>query len=197
MIALASLSFIALIAITVLAIVSRDLSHNQLEAGLLSRLKVEYAMPGGEELTRVVDLLQSDLQCCGVSGPADYARTDWQAGGDSEEAERLRLPLTCCALADQQRGAEGDAFLDPRPLNLTLCQSQSQDRFRHSKVEFWESDKTKIHSYNWTFQGCKPLVENYVSQELVIIVGMSLGPSVANVIVLSVTAFFWRNIITK
>ena len=99
--------------------------------------------------------------------------------------------------ADQQRGAEGDAFLDPRPLNLTLCQSQSQDRFRHSKVEFWESDKTKIDSYNWTFQGCKPLVENYVSQELVIIVGMSLGPSVANVIVLSVTAFFWRNIITK
>ena len=95
MIALASLSFIALIAITVLAIVSRDLSHNQLEAGLLSRLKVEYAMPGGEELTRVVDLLQSDLQCCGVSGPADYARTDWQTAGDSEEAERLKLPLTC------------------------------------------------------------------------------------------------------
>ena len=124
---LTCISFIGLLTIAGIAIVARDLSQTQLAPGLLSRLEQEYAMPGGEMLTRVLDLVQSDLQCCGISGPGDYEKTAWQAGRDSSQ---LRLPLTCCSLAHHGAGA----FLEPSPLNITLCQAQHQETFKHSQV---------------------------------------------------------------
>ena len=127
MLGLTILSLTSLLAISVLAIVSRDLSHAQLESGLVRRLRKEYAMPGGEELTRVVDLVQTEMECCGVSGPGDFAKTDWQ---EEKIEQTIRFPLTCCALSDHH------TFLQPSPLNTTLCQSdQPRDRFRHIKVE--------------------------------------------------------------
>ena len=39
----------------------------------LTRLQGEYLMPGGEEMTTLVDLAQTQLQCCGVTGHQDYA----------------------------------------------------------------------------------------------------------------------------
>ena len=79
---LTCISFVGLLTIAGIAIVARDLSQTQLAPGLLSRLEQEYAMPGGEMLTRVLDLVQSELQCCGISGPGDYEDTAWQAGRD-------------------------------------------------------------------------------------------------------------------
>ena len=131
MLCLTILSFISLLAVSVVAIVSRDLSQAQLEGGLVSRLRAEYGMPGGEELTRVVDLVQTELECCGVTGPGDYAHSDWQA----DPHPSVRLPLTCCTLSPHHLGPQ--TFLQPSPLNRTLCQSQQpEDRFRHIKVEW-------------------------------------------------------------
>ena len=38
----------------------------------VTRLQREYLMPGGEEMTTLVDLTQTRLQCCGVTGHQDY-----------------------------------------------------------------------------------------------------------------------------
>ena len=38
----------------------------------VTRLQREYLMPGGEEMTTLVDLTQTQLQCCGVTGHQDY-----------------------------------------------------------------------------------------------------------------------------
>ena len=133
---LTCLSFIGLLTIAGIAIVARDLSQTQLGPALLTRLEQQYAMPGGEFFTRVVDMVQSQFQCCGISGPGDFRQTAWQSGRDQSESDnQLRLPLTCCSLTDH--GAE--AFLEPRPLNTTLCQADHQadhqgERFKHSQV---------------------------------------------------------------
>ena len=139
MLSLTCISFIGLLAIAGIAIVARDLSQTQLAPNLQSRLEQQYAMPGGEMLTRVLDMVQSQLQCCGISGPGDYEDTAWQAGRDQADdgRDQLRLPLTCCSLANH--GAQD--FLDPRPLNITLCQSdKQQERFRHSQVLFCQTN---------------------------------------------------------
>ena len=192
MLSLTCLSFIGLLSIASIAIVARDLSQTQLAGDLLTRLELQYAMPGAEAtlFTRVVDLVQSEFQCCGVSGPGDYQHTAWQTGRDhSDPDHQLRLPLTCCSLADH--GAQ--AFLEPSPLNTTLCQTDLQGgRFKHSQVS--NSRETKLTQSNRSFQGCKSQLERFVSQQLVIIVGMCLGASAANIVVLSVMAFFWKNI---
>ena len=129
---LTCLSFIGLLTIAGITIVARDLSQTQLAPNLLTRLELQYAMPGGEFFTRVVDMVQSEWECCGISGPSDYDKTAWQTGqADSDPVHQLRLPLTCCSLA--HHGAQ--AFLEPRPLNRTLCQADHQEeRFKHSQV---------------------------------------------------------------
>ena len=38
----------------------------------VTRLQREYLMPGGEEMTTLVDLTQTRLQCCGVTSQQDY-----------------------------------------------------------------------------------------------------------------------------
>ena len=138
---------------------------------------------GNTRFTRVIDLVQSEWHCCGISGPGDYQQTAWH----SDPAHQLRLPLTCCSLADH--GAQ--AFLEPRPLNRTLCQAHHQgETFKHSQV----TGLSLAMESKRSFQGCKSQLENFVSQQLVIIVGMCLGASAANIVVLSVITFFWRNI---
>ena len=139
---LTTISFVGLLTIASLAIVARDLSQTQLGPGLLSRLEQEYAMPGGEMLTRVLDLVQSELECCGISGPGDYENTAWQEGSDRSDPgmSQLRFPLTCCSLTNHGAGA----FLDPSPLNITLCQAQHQERFRHSQVSFCQRGRSEL-----------------------------------------------------
>lgn len=77
-------------------------------------------------------LYSLQLRCCGVTGGSDYHSSWWRL---RELGQReLLVPLSCC---DLDNAREPDGFLDPRPTNLTLCQSLQQDAvrpYRHMEV---------------------------------------------------------------
>ena len=65
-------------------------------------------------------------------GGSDYHSSWWHL---RELGQRdLLVPLSCCGLLN---AADPDGFLDPRPANLTMCQSLQPDvarPFRHMEV---------------------------------------------------------------
>jgi len=141
--------FAGLLSTGVLAIISRSLIERQLQNNLEERLSGEYLMPGGEKLTMLMDLLQTQLHCCGVTSPSDYKNSRWQQ--QTINSEKLVVPLTCCTLMDETE------ISNPRPVSTEKCQDMSEvtSRFRHD-------------------QGCKNYLVDIASQELLLIVGMCL-----------------------
>ncbi|XP_026280247.1 uncharacterized protein LOC113207771 isoform X2 [Frankliniella occidentalis] len=114
---------------------------------LTDALQRGYGVPGKEQFTAAFDLAQVSLRCCGVTGGADYHSSWWHL---RELGQRdLLVPLSCCQL-DNAR--DSDSFLDPRPSNLTLCQSLQQDTIRPqrhmegcgAKLGRWLSEQLQV-----------------------------------------------------
>ncbi|XP_034240056.1 uncharacterized protein LOC117644588 [Thrips palmi] len=114
---------------------------------LTDALQRGYGVPGREQFTAAFDLAQVTLRCCGVVGGSDYHSSWWHL---RELGQRdLLVPLSCCSL-DNVR--DPDSFLDPRPTNLTLCQSLQQDvarPFRHMegcgyKIGLWLGEQVRL-----------------------------------------------------
>ncbi|KAJ1525997.1 hypothetical protein ONE63_009176 [Megalurothrips usitatus] len=92
---------------------------------LTDALQRGYGVPGREQFTAAFDLAQVSLRCCGVSAGSDYHASWWRL---RELGQRdLLVPLSCC---DLDNAREPDGFLDPRPANLSQCQSLQQDAAR-------------------------------------------------------------------
>ena len=112
-------------------------------------------------------------------------REDGLAGGEREQPATAPLDLL---LSGSPRGwglpgaqpSQHHALPGSAPADLQTLTGLSLDR-------------ADLDS-NGSFQGCKSQLESFVSQQLVIIVGMCLGASAADIVVLSVIAFFWSNI---
>lgn len=82
------------------------------------------------QLTAAIDLAQTYFKCCAINSNLNYDMSLWrlQNLGNIDWA----VPQTCCMLtnADAER-----SYLDPKPQNLTLCQSllkHEYNRARHS-----------------------------------------------------------------
>lgn len=65
------------------------------------------------------------FQCCGVDSGNDFSASWWRLR--ELAADSLAVPLSCCI---QQQPA---AFLDPRPINASLCQHSSVDQHRFAR----------------------------------------------------------------
>lgn len=107
---------------------SLDLGHDSLVVALTG----QYGIPGNEEFTSAVDLAQTQFKCCGISSNINYDTSLWQLQGYAQKD--LIVPLTCCELENYPE--EREAYLDPKPLNLTLCQSLPRTEYskgRHLK----------------------------------------------------------------
>ncbi|XP_044012439.1 tetraspanin-11-like [Aphidius gifuensis] len=114
---------------------------------LIRTLQRNYAVPGREQFTAALDLAQTTFSCCGINGSYNYGISWWRL----QEVSRRELivPLTCCTL--NNTGAI-DAFLNPEPKNLTLCQTRNPEenqRARHSMgcldmIEKWTQDQALL-----------------------------------------------------
>ncbi|XP_037798817.1 CD151 antigen-like [Penaeus monodon] len=144
---------------------------NSLGESLTARLKALYGTPGHETFTLAVDYVQYQLQCCGVSGPADWVESRWlaeRAGGPGRV-----VPLTCCTLHP-----DAHAHINPKPINVTLCQSEEELSNRVARFQ----------------QGCVGRVVGWVQAQSGLITGVGVGVGVLEVAGLVAAASLCRAI---
>lgn len=97
------------------------------EDEMVRALTGQYGIPGHEQFTAGLDLVQSQFECCGMSSNINYDTSHWILQGYFQKD--LVVPLSCCVL---DNGEDEDSYLDPKPVNLTLC--QALQRSEYSKV---------------------------------------------------------------
>lgn len=72
-----------------------------------------------------------------MSSGTDYDDSFWR-DREAESKREWRVPLSCCLI---QNTREVNAFLDPHPLNETLCQAKNNALYqqgRHTQVRVYE-----------------------------------------------------------
>lgn len=84
------------------------------------------------QMTASIDLAQTKFKCCAINSNLNYDMSYWrlQNFGQRDYA----VPKTCCILTNSH---EPSSFLDPKPQNLTMCQSLLKDDY--SKARHTES----------------------------------------------------------
>ncbi|XP_045112702.1 CD151 antigen-like isoform X3 [Portunus trituberculatus] len=159
------------VAVGVLGVVYQLRAVHNLGTSLTERLKAHYAAPGHETFTLAVDYVQYQLQCCGVGGPEDWKESTWFLEGVGGTGRVV--PLTCCSLH-----LAPAAYVNPKPLNTTLCQSDepiAQQIARHQK-------------------GCVGRVVGWVQAQSGLITGVGVGVGVLEVAGLVAAASLCRAI---
>lgn len=79
-----------------------------------------------------MDLAQTFFNCCAMNNNINYDTSLWrlQSFGQRDWV----VPLTCCHLSNR---LDSGSYLDPKPINLTVCQSLQRheyDKGRHTEV---------------------------------------------------------------
>jgi hypothetical protein len=95
-------------------------------------LQGNYGVPNHEQWTIAMDYAQTFLDCCAINDSINYDTSLWRL--QKLGREDLSVPITCCKLMNKY---EENSYLDPLPVNMTLCQSiQPQDFLiaRHLEV---------------------------------------------------------------
>lgn len=70
------------------------------------------------QLTAAIDLVQTKFKCCAINSDINYDTSLWRLQGYGQRD--WAVPLTCCFLRNRH---EPRSYLDPKPENLTMCQS--------------------------------------------------------------------------
>ncbi|XP_059622300.1 tetraspanin-11 [Phlebotomus argentipes] len=110
------------------------------ETVMVRALQGSYGVPGKEQFTAAMDLAQTLFKCCAISSDINYDTSLWRLQGFGHR--ELTVPLTCCVL---QNSRDRNAYLGPKPINLSLCQSLQRHEyqsFRHlescyDKIDLW------------------------------------------------------------
>lgn len=127
------LIFTAELTVGILAVVFQEKVVADLKLELTGKLKKEYGLASA--LTAAVDLAQTRFECCGIEGPNDYTTSLWKLqnlGGPEAHVSK-----TCCILLNMK---EDQGFVNPRPVNDTLCQSDEiryNALYRHQRVSIF------------------------------------------------------------
>lgn len=112
---------------------------------MVKSLQGNYGIPGKEQYTIAIDLAQMKFHCCGINSDINYDTSLWRLQGYGQKD--LTVPLTCCILNNNNHNNNGNdnndlAYLDPKPKNLTLC--QSLQKFDYEKARYTQSCLDKI-----------------------------------------------------
>lgn len=84
------------------------------------------------QLTASIDLAQTQFKCCAISSDLNYDMSLWRLQGYGQRD--WVVPQTCCMLRNRN---EPRSYLDPKPQNLTMCQSllkHDYQRARHTDI---------------------------------------------------------------
>lgn len=121
---------------------------------LVDNLQRNYGTSGKDQFTAAVDLLQTKMECCGMSDASDYESSWWYLRGLGQR--NLVVPRSCCFLSNT---VDPEAFLDPRPVNISICQSEEKSTFNAAR-----------HT-----QGCSDKLEDWLRQHTAVFLASSLA----------------------
>ncbi|XP_018914644.2 CD151 antigen [Bemisia tabaci] len=97
---------------------------------LMSLWQRTYGVPGKEQFTASIDLVQTRFECCGINSGNDFQASWWRLRELAPPS--LLVPLSCCVT----NVTDPEAYLDPQPLDTSVCQKQHLEdyrEFRHSQ----------------------------------------------------------------
>ncbi|XP_075235080.1 tetraspanin 68C [Lycorma delicatula] len=117
---------------------------------LLDTWQRYYGVPGREQFTAAVDLIQTKMKCCGVTGSGDYGTTWWRIRQFA--APDLLVPLSCCVLKEPPQ------YLDPDPVNVTVCQNNIPEIYQISRYT----------------EGCLMQLETWLSEQILIVISTAI-----------------------
>lgn len=98
------------------------------ESLLVKALQGSYGVPGKEQLTAAIDMAQTKFECCAINSNINYDTSLWRLQGYGQRD--WPVPQTCCLLANR---LDVNAYLDPKPVNLTSCQSLQRHVYEHAR----------------------------------------------------------------
>lgn len=88
------------------------------ETLMVKVLQGSYGVPGKEQLTAAIDMAQTKFECCAINSNINYDTSLWRLQGYGQRD--WPVPQTCCYLTNR---LDANAYLDPKPVNLSSCQS--------------------------------------------------------------------------
>lgn len=75
-----------------------------------------------------MDLAQTKFNCCAINSNINYDTSLWKL--QEFGLKEWPVPLTCCYLENRN---EPNAFLDPRPVNITICESLQRHDYENAR----------------------------------------------------------------
>ncbi|EEZ98301.1 tetraspanin-18B [Tribolium castaneum] len=119
---------------------------------LTKSLQRNYGNVEQVQFTAAIDLAQTLFNCCGVESANEYDTSLWRLQG---LGANLAIPRSCCKLENCD---DSKAYLDPKPINLTLCQALEPNRhegYRH-------------------LEGCNDGLQQWYRQHYLVFLGIGL-----------------------
>lgn len=98
------------------------------ETLMVKVLQGSYGVPGKEQLTAAIDMAQTRFECCAINSNINYDTSLWRLQGYGQRD--WPVPQTCCHLTNR---LEPNSYLDPKPVNLTQCQSLQRHIYEHAR----------------------------------------------------------------
>lgn len=134
------------LAVGILAVIFREKVTSDMEKSVTEILKTEYGID--QPLTQAIDLTQTKFKCCGIKGAEDYLESRWKK---QNMGKGDNISKSCCVLSNMD---DPEAYLNPHPINETLCQSQTVD-YVHKTPCLEELEKfIKEESFLFMVIGC-------------------------------------------
>lgn len=98
------------------------------ETLLVKALQGSYGVPGKEQLTAAIDMAQTKFQCCAINSNINYDTSLWRLQGYGQRD--WPVPQSCCHLNNRD---DINAYLDPKPVNLSSCQSLQRHVYENAR----------------------------------------------------------------
>lgn len=76
---------------------------------------------------------------------SDYDGSMWWKR-EQENSHNLRVPHSCCFLSNTD---DETAFLNPKPVNSSLCQAKTNSRYQHGRHVKVITSYKRIDLFNW------------------------------------------------
>ncbi|RUS85091.1 hypothetical protein EGW08_007143 [Elysia chlorotica] len=144
-------SVVLAMCLTISSVVYGSIYRDELERTLVKNdllqdvIKKKYIDDDRNQITRAIDIMQSELECCGGEGPLDYAQAVWTPTDPSKDVE---VPASCCK-----------RYLQHKDRSRT-CYMYVSDTDREKSEDVWQN-------------GCKKNLQEFLDTYVIVIISIA------------------------
>ncbi|XP_059156471.1 CD151 antigen-like [Physella acuta] len=164
------IGLVAAMGLTVGAVTYGVIYRDELERSLVrgdtlqKLIKTSYVQDYSKMVTRVIDIMQSELECCGGNSPLDYLESSWLMQVSVNSPGTKVVPATCCKNYYRYQSS---------PTNCQMYVAQSD---RELSTDIWKD-------------GCQIKLQAFLDRYIVVVIGIAAFFFVLQVICTSITSY--------